>query len=1296
MSGFAKPQGGTKALIANRDRPAPLGREARTDEALFGSSESARTPWSFLAAPSSLAAPSMRSWDPRDPWASLAPGAPAHAPVVRRSPTPSQPVRPLPRPVPPATAAPQAREALEGSHESREKAPEQEREELARRDEAAGGRVQAAGAGSDDSLPAARGTSRPGATAFLAAAGIQPALRIGARDDPAEREADDVSEDVAQRIEARADNEDERDEGEGTDDEAAMGVARDPEAVTVAASVIRRQCACGATCKCEAARDPDEHGDDVAGAEMIRRKISIGPADDEMEKEARETAAQASATESSAEESSGAEDASTDSPDTDTEDDQLVPEGAGDVQMKPAMAAARPGSGEASPAARLEARLATAERSGRPLEAAAAQSMGAAFGADFADVRVHVDAEAAELASSIGASAFTHGKHVYFGAGAFDPGTHHGRRLLAHELTHVVQQRPDVRLSRPPPPPDGAQAEVDSVVRRAGPRRGHSAAGKRQRRDRLIGQILVFDDEKAEKSSAQSNLREDLNHPIHLAPGRYDATASDDGKLVSLDVDGKHVTLESVPSDSFRDALVNAKRIQVVIGSPGAATGANLPKKTTGPGVDKPPPEGGAGTEDKKKERTGEKGGDEKGQEEGKKEATGRRGSKYGWLGLIDLDFLPPSVLKALETLFEALGDSQEYLALRETLMSLQEMWQHRSELVNMFSSGENLLDVALGIRESALLDDLAKWAMAAPPKKKAAIEAPHKNRKGIAALAKRVLDLVAKVRLVAKPVFVARQRFMDVFDGLLAIVEEVPALEELFDAGNIPQLGKEVFNKIATRASKELGQSIQDKLEAAEKTFNLVKTVFGEGDLVQYEDVARALVAAAELAAPASAQPFIKAAKFTNLDTLVADNMVANLIPKEVLDGINDIIRGFAKTLEPAISEAEKAVAEVIGRFGEEFAKKFPKQIEDLFSVPVQRDRRAGAAAGDGRASGGALERADGLLRSSAGQPLPPDVGADMQDRLGFSFDDVRIHTGTAAAAAADLLGANALTHGRDIYFGAGRFAPATADGRRLLAHELTHVVQQRPAATDAGAAAPADTPVQGDYRERRDKFIERMADKLSSVGVAKLKEALKIGTGGSPKVQAQAKESREWVDRNLNRRVVSRDNPRLPPGYAYRGKGARLRIARLPKFRRLLPGLTIEKVGKGKGFIGIIRFGIARRLYEDLARAELRRNLKCESGKQAHHIIPLQRGDHEVVKAAIKDGWNLNGKENGICLSKAVHDGPHPIYTARVTRDLDNAADELRGKRKLNDPAASRTEVEAVADRHYKQLKRRKEHLD
>ncbi|MCZ4312314.1 DUF4157 domain-containing protein [Comamonadaceae bacterium G21597-S1] len=98
-----------------------------------------------------------------------------------------------------------------------------------------------------------------------------------------------------------------------------------------------------------------------------------------------------------------------------------------------------------------------------------------------------------------------------------------------------------------------------------------------------------------------------------------------------------------------------------------------------------------------------------------------------------------------------------------------------------------------------------------------------------------------------------------------------------------------------------------------------------------------------------------------------------------------------------------------------------------------------------DGRSSAGSLAASavNDSLRAG-GQTLPRAERDYFEPRFGVDFSQVRIHHDAAAAAAADAVGARAFALGRDLVFARGEYAPATLTGKRLLAHELTHVLQQ------------------------------------------------------------------------------------------------------------------------------------------------------------------------------------------------------------------------------------------------------------
>jgi hypothetical protein len=94
-------------------------------------------------------------------------------------------------------------------------------------------------------------------------------------------------------------------------------------------------------------------------------------------------------------------------------------------------------------------------------------------------------------------------------------------------------------------------------------------------------------------------------------------------------------------------------------------------------------------------------------------------------------------------------------------------------------------------------------------------------------------------------------------------------------------------------------------------------------------------------------------------------------------------------------------------------------------------------------------------------GRPLDASVRAFFEPRFGQAFDQVRVHTDVRATESARAVNALAYTRGRDIVFGAGQYAPETMAGRRLLAHELTHVMQQNPSHPSTKSPEPRNGSV-------------------------------------------------------------------------------------------------------------------------------------------------------------------------------------------------------------------------------------------
>ena len=113
----------------------------------------------------------------------------------------------------------------------------------------------------------------------------------------------------------------------------------------------------------------------------------------------------------------------------------------GNRHVQRVLALARQGDGNAEVAPEVEQAINRARGGGQALDSQAREQMEPAFGTDFSDVRVHTGPEADTLNRAVCARAFTIGRDIFFRDGEYNPGGSDGRELLAHELTHVVQQR---------------------------------------------------------------------------------------------------------------------------------------------------------------------------------------------------------------------------------------------------------------------------------------------------------------------------------------------------------------------------------------------------------------------------------------------------------------------------------------------------------------------------------------------------------------------------------------------------------------------------------------------------------------------------------------------------------------------------------------------------------------------------------------------------------------------------------------------------------------------------------------
>jgi hypothetical protein len=119
-------------------------------------------------------------------------------------------------------------------------------------------------------------------------------------------------------------------------------------------------------------------------------------------------------------------------------------------------------------------------------------------------------------------------------------------------------------------------------------------------------------------------------------------------------------------------------------------------------------------------------------------------------------------------------------------------------------------------------------------------------------------------------------------------------------------------------------------------------------------------------------------------------------------------------------------------------------------------------------------------LMRSGGGSALDEPTRGFMESRLGADFGDVRVHTGANATEAARSVQAHAYTVGSDVVFQDGQYNPGSDSGKKMLAHELTHVVQQRQGPVD-GTPGPGGVSI-SDPSDRFERAAEATAERVMS----------------------------------------------------------------------------------------------------------------------------------------------------------------------------------------------------------------------
>ncbi len=248
---------------------------------------------------------------------------------------------------------------------------------------------------------------------------------------------------------------------------------------------------------------------------------------------------------------------------------------------------------------------------------------------------------------------------------------------------------------------------------------------------------------------------------------------------------------------------------------------------------------------------------------------------------------------------------------------------------------------------------------------------------------------------------------------------------------------------------------------------------------------------------------------------------------------------------------------------------------------MPLQRKAQDGSTSGEADSIDSAIQSSRG-----GGTSLPNDTREKMESGFGTDFSNVKVHSDKDAAQMSDQIGAKAFTHGNDIYFNKGEYNPGTSSGDHLLAHELTHTVQQGASPAKSVQRKPGDDTAGGETNPHEGKAgkVTRNGNtyelEVAKVNVPKFKlkdtkkENLKIPTVERDNKQVEKWETQMLAENSgkLNDMVEKLIAQTTPVGekkdiYVFKYKGGRV-IGTKEELKKKLARPFWDGAGKGHPF--------------------------------------------------------------------------------------------------------------------------------
>lgn len=711
---------------------------------------------------------------------------------------------------------------------------------------------------------------------------------------------------------------------------------------------------------------------------------------------------------------------------------------------------------------------------GRPLDTPTRSFMEPRFGRDFSDVRVHTSARASESAQAVGALAYTVGRHMVFGDGHYSPATQEGKGLLAHELTHVAQNTATSATSSTPisigPANDRFEAEADrhaSAVARgqvipAAPGGLSAEPGRLSRATFKVGNAQVEINYGGLGQIAVAKYESEIESRFEIYSAAKASTIHPE--LTKLSAVEKEWVLYGLDllTDNPVTGLDKAKAVTNLI--------AHAPSAHTRPS--------GVMNFDFENESLSVSGWFEKALTSGLTPLNSARKTFAQGLLNPNTSSSGASTCPSPRPTSDQLNTTQLQSDMPKQLKTyLQSVSVPTTVTTQSMPSLQTVANLVQGKARSFF----APYADKSSGSGNTVVQqwqysshlASAQGPAGTPATDKRLAYLDSRARIVGGNGLFNKVHFdfrctsdAGVLDGIIKQMEPLPDIRALVD----PILRQKSYTDQNTTPKGVVLNTALDatKYDACLARWASIKTMCHElmhvmvhpdfrsaekGRPILNEGFPEVLghQLYSHIANDAGSDPKLEAQLEAGLSTTPCASIPSSTLGQDLL--------GKATNYKQAADDADRVqVAVTKDRFRAAFflgqlslAGIQPKRSDGAGShEPHEREADDAAhAVIQSRPLQTSISRAPSALQASdliagSGSRLHPGIRRDMERTLGHDFSNVRLHTDAEASQSAGSLKARAYTVGRDIVFGAGQYSPHSREGRSLLAHELTHVVQQ------------------------------------------------------------------------------------------------------------------------------------------------------------------------------------------------------------------------------------------------------------